>query len=429
MTTPVVTCSACSKSFAPQFRYQVMRDEQGTQRFVCSQPCHAALVANAAGQTCEVCAHEFRLEFPFQMFHEQGAQHFVCSMACRKSFGGTQHGRPGARAEKKSVEAPKERKRPWRIAVFNHKGGTGKTTTAVNVAAGLAELGKKVLLIDADGQGNVGVSLGIRGQHSLYHVLVSGISPIDAAVPVRQNLDVLTSNEMLAAAELFLASKPQRDRKMRERLSQHDGDYDVVVIDCAPALSLMNQNALVYADGVLVPVGCDYLSIVGVQQVLRTLRNVRELLRHPVQIWGVLPTFYDQRNRISVESVATLREHFGERCLPPVRVNTRLREAPSAKQTIFEYARDSRGAEDYRAVVKALSDAVEAREAAAKKQAVSLRSASDGDEAVRAPAASAAVAAATGGSPARLPSMESQPSGVYAAVGSARGGGSREVSA
>ena len=136
------------------------------------------------------------------------------------------------------------------------------------------------------------------------------------------------------------------------RLGTLGDAYDVVVLDCAPALSLMNQNALVYADSVIVPVSCDYLSLVGVKQVLKTLRNVRELLKHDVDIVGVLPTFYDARNRVARDAVEALRKHFGEKCLPPIRVNTRLREAPTAKQSIFEYDPECHGATDYRQLVQ-----------------------------------------------------------------------------
>jgi chromosome partitioning protein len=242
---------------------------------------------------------------------------------------------------------------PRRIAVFNHKGGTGKTTTSVNLAAGLAERGKRVLLVDTDAQGNVGVSLGVRGERSLYHVLVLGAPPVDCAVPIRPNLDVLTSNETLAAAEIFLASRPARDRVLRERLCGTD-DYDYVVLDCSPSLNLLNQNALVFADALIVPVSCDYLSLVGVKQVLRTVKSVNELLKHPVSIFGVLPTFYDVRNRICRDAVDALAQHFGERVMAPVRVNTRLKEAPMEKKTIFEYAPESNGAADYLSVVDAV---------------------------------------------------------------------------
>jgi chromosome partitioning protein len=114
----------------------------------------------------------------------------------------------------------------------------------------------------------------------------------------------------------------------------------------------MNQNALVYADSVLVPVSCDYLSLVGVKQVLKTLKNVREHLKHEVALLGVLPTFYDVRNSIARSCVESLTEHFGDRCLPPIRVNTKLREAPSVRKTIFEHAPESHGAHDYAALVE-----------------------------------------------------------------------------
>jgi chromosome partitioning protein len=295
------------------------------------------MVSEGQALTCDVCGKDFALEYPFQWVAGAADKRAFCSMACRTS---------ASRARQAG------QREPVRIAVFNHKGGTGKTTTAINVAAGLAEMGSRVLLVDADGQGNVGASLGISGDRSLYHVLVQGEAVDDAAVPVRQNLDVLTSNESLAAAELYLVERPKRDRVLRDRLRGSLGNYDAVIVDCAPALSLMNQNAMVFADRVLIPVSCDYLSLVGVRQVMRTLRHVRDLLRHPVELLGVVPTFFDVRTRVCREALETMQEHFGDRCFPPIRVNTRLREAPSAKQTIFEYAPASHGALDYTALVQ-----------------------------------------------------------------------------
>lgn len=348
--TPFSTCSVCGRAFQVRFRYQV-REEHGRFLYFCSQACQQASLGYASfgvpatradgvgACTCAVCGRGFVLEFPFQVQVRDGAPVHFCTMECRAAAraGVLRVSRTGAPAARG----------PRRIAVFNHKGGTGKTTTAVNLAAGLAEAGHRVLLIDADGQGNVGASLGIQGEKTLYHVLVHGTCADEAAVPVRDNLHVLTSNELLAAAELYLATRPNRDRVMRERLGDRVLGYDCVVIDCAPALSLMNQNTLVYADSVIVPVSCDYLSLIGVRQVLRTLRHVKALLKHDVALLGVLPTFYDVRNKIARDAVAALEDHFGERCLPPIRVNTKLREAPSAKQTIFEYAPESHGALDY----------------------------------------------------------------------------------
>ncbi|MCC7541415.1 MAG: ParA family protein [Deltaproteobacteria bacterium] len=322
--------------------------------YVCSQTCQRKLVASD-GCRCTVCGTAFELQLALQAITDDLGTRYFCSLACRE--------RDATRATSTASTSSSPGRPPRRIAVFNHKGGTGKTTTAVNVAAGLAERGLRVLLVDCDAQGNVGVSLGVRGERTLYHVLVLGVDPRDAAIPVRSNLEVLTSNETLAAAELYLASRPARDRVLRDRMASCDAPpragaaddrYDVIVVDCSPSLSLLNQNALVFADAVLVPASCDYLSLVGVRQVLRTIRNVNQVLKHPVRILGALPTFYDSRNKIARESVETLRGHFGQRCLAPIRVNTKLREAPSARQTIFEYAPTSHAAEDYRAVVEAI---------------------------------------------------------------------------
>jgi chromosome partitioning protein len=256
---------------------------------------------------------------------------------------------PPLKGEKKP--APVKSEAPRRIAIFNHKGGTGKTTTAVSIAAGLAAKGKKVLLVDTDAQGNVSVSLGAGSERSLYHVLVMGLRVQDAVKEVRPNLFLLPSNETLAAAELYLAGRQNRDRVLADRLSAAAQEYDYVVLDCSPSLSLMNQNALVFADSVLVPVACDYLSLVGVRQVLKTVKNVNSLLHHPVQIWGVLPTFFDGRAKICNEAVATLKDHFGDKCLPPIRAAIKVKEAPSVGQTIFEYATGSNAAEDYGVIV------------------------------------------------------------------------------
>jgi chromosome partitioning protein len=240
------------------------------------------------------------------------------------------------------------------IAVMNQQGGTGKTTTSVSLAAGLAERGHPTLLIDTDAQGNVGVSLGIKGQKTLYHVLVDGYPAEEAAVPVRKGLDVLCADQSVAAAELELAGAKDRPRVLSRRLAPligPDSPYEYVLLDCAPSLSLLNQNALVFAKEVIVPVSCDYLSLVGVKQILRTLEHVNQVLLHPIEVLGVLPTFYDVRNKISREAVDALAAYFKDRVLPPIRINAKLKEAPSKKQTIFEYAPESHGAADYQAAV------------------------------------------------------------------------------
>jgi len=338
------TCSVCGSAFDVQFRYQ-MEERDGGFAFFCSQRCHAANV-RADGATCDACHKRFRVELALHVLHVKGSRKYACSDACRTQIVAGDELPPVLRPMGASVAAPR------RIAVFNHKGGTGKTTTCVSVAAGLAARGLRVLVVDTDSQGNVAHSLGMKAERSLYHVLVMGLAPRAAATNVRPNLDVIASNETLAAAELYLAGRQNRDRVLRDRLESVGADYDVVLLDCSPSLSLLNQNALVFADGVLVPVACDFLSLVGVRQVIKTVKSVNTLLHHPVQIWGVLPTFYDARARICRDALESLEKHFGDRCLSPVRQATRVKEAPASAKTIFEHAPDSNAAQDYARVVE-----------------------------------------------------------------------------
>lgn len=286
---------------------------------------------------CTVCGGSFVPQYAFQLLATPKGRAYLCSESCRNALV-TQNAPPPPAAA------------PVRIAVLNQKGGVGKTTTAVSLASGLADRGIRTLLVDADAQGSVGLSLGVRGRHSLYHVLVEGVPPQDAAVPLRQNLDVLTADDSLSRAEVMLAQNPKRAGVLSGILSSFTG-YRYVVLDCAPALSLLNINALCFADQVLVPVSCDYLALVALQQLLRTIKHVQGTLAHPVQLGAVLPTMYDGRSKHAQESLKSLRDHFGARALPPIRSCVRLKEAPSQKRSIFEHAPDSTGAHDYARVV------------------------------------------------------------------------------
>ncbi len=377
------TCTVCAKPFEVQFRYQ-MEERDGGFSFFCSQACHGKSLRGemAGGVVCDACNKRFVVELVSQVVRVKGEARYACSEGCRGQLlaeaGGARLGalpssiaatapapapetatasataptpapasspRPVATLPKPGIAGPR------RMAIFNHKGGTGKTTTSVSIAAGLAAKGYKVLLVDTDSQGNVAVSLGVKAEKTLYHCLVMGLRPQDVAVKIRENLDLLPSNETLAAAELYLAGRQNRDRVLKERLAAAQSHYDVILLDCSPSLSLLNQNALVFADGILVPVACDFLSLVGVRQVIKTVKNVNSLLHHPVQIYGVLPTFYDARARICRDAWGTMKEHFGERCFQPIRSTTKIKEAPAQGRTIFEYAPDSHAAADYQAVV------------------------------------------------------------------------------
>ena len=303
-------------------------------------------------ERCTTCARAFMPQFAYQVVQGLSGRRYFCSLECRR--GGV------------SQAGYSSQRRARRLAILNQKGGTGKTTTAVNLAAGIADRGYNVLLVDMDAQGNVGTSLGIRGERSLYHLLVDAMIDTraedgaivkraaraeDVIIPVRGNFDVITADATLAMAEVHLARMDAgRDRVLAERLNPLKR-YQYIVLDCGPSLNLLNQNALTFADEVLIPVSCDYLALVGVKQVLRTLKDIDTHLGHAVRISGVVPTFFDARTKLSREAVDTLSGHFKERMFDPIRRSTRLAEAPSRRQTIFEYAPDSSGADDYRKLV------------------------------------------------------------------------------
>jgi chromosome partitioning protein len=393
---PAITesCSVCSKTFEVIHRWQ-MEERDGAFAFFCARACYESSATSSGAVPCDGCGKRFVVELAAQVVATRASDgHSIrknaCGLACREQIlaeadgarlGDVRHATtpmpstvaPVTSREPRATPSPRSAPRiaevpeikadhvPRRIAVFNHKGGTGKTTTAVNVAAALADRGKRVLLVDTDAQGNVAASLNLRPERSLYHVLVMGTSPAEAAIPVRHNLDVLGSNESLAAAELYLAGRRERDRVLRERLSSTSQLYDVVILDCSPSLSLMNQNALVFAESILVPVACDYLSLVGVRQVLKTVKHVNQLLHHPVRIGAVIPTMYDARAKICQDALSTLREHFGARCLKPVRATSKVKEAPAHGKTIFEWAGDSTAAQDYADIVDAIWNGIDER--------------------------------------------------------------------
>ncbi|GBC76386.1 Chromosome-partitioning ATPase Soj [bacterium HR07] len=234
-----------------------------------------------------------------------------------------------------------------KIAIINQKGGTAKTTTAVNLAAALALHNRTVLLIDMDPQGNISTWFDVVPQKSLYHLLVEETTmPSECIVPVRERIDILPSTKTAAQAELILTGLPGRERVLSRKLATLSG-YDFVLLDCPPSLNLLNQNAIVYADEAFIPVSMDYLALVGVKQILENLKMVREILEHPIEVSLVIPTFYDGRNRKSREVLEKLELHFNGKVTEPIRANVRLAEAASHHQTIFEYDPSSYGAQDY----------------------------------------------------------------------------------
>lgn len=238
------------------------------------------------------------------------------------------------------------------IGVLNYKGGTGKTTTVVNLAAGLARRGARVLCIDLDAQGGLATSLNVPFNHTVADLLLGRADLPECIVPARENLDLIPSDRSLleAEGELWRAGESARDR-LEERMAGLEG-YDFILIDYSPSISLVGECGLRYNREVIVPVAMEYLGLVGTRQVIETLQEIDARTDHAVRLSLIVPTFYDARQRMAREVLELLRRYFGERVAEPIRASVKLAEAASHGMTIFEYAPESPGAVDYTRLVE-----------------------------------------------------------------------------
>ncbi|MBK0326036.1 ParA family protein [Rhodobacteraceae bacterium F11138] len=252
-----------------------------------------------------------------------------------------------------------ERSRPHSpliLAVANQKGGVGKTTTSINLAAALAEVGQKVLVVDLDPQGNASTGLGVEvldREYTTYELLVENIPLNDAIQRTSvQNLSIIPATVDLSSADIDLISNKNRSFLLKKALRQPEMDrlgYDFVLIDCPPSLSLLTVNAMVAADSVLVPLQSEFFALEGLSQLMLTLREVRQTANPDLRIEGIVLTMYDRRNNLSHQVEQDARENLGDlvfRTLIPR--NVRLSEAPSFAMPVLAYDSNSQGAQAYR---------------------------------------------------------------------------------
>lgn len=233
------------------------------------------------------------------------------------------------------------------ISLLNHKGGVGKTTSAINIGAGLVELGQKVLLIDLDPQANLTLSLGIPRQQYTIYESIRGESEL-VPYTAKEGMDVITSSLDLSGAEMELINEAGREYILQELFAPVMEEYDYIIIDCPPSLGLLTLNALTTSDYVYIPLQTEFLALQGLTKIKQVIDKVRFRLNKKLQIGGVIATMYDARKVLNRDVVETIRKYFGDKVFDTmIRDNVTLAEAPAQRKDIFAYAKSSNGAKDY----------------------------------------------------------------------------------
>lgn len=325
-------CEVCGTSFSLTHRFQVFRDADKV-RYFCSEACRKQAVSNIPIAVCEICKKSFPFEFAYQQINRDGKIYKVCSFECRRVI--------------EEMLAPSV-VQATKMCIAAQKGGTGKTTTAFHLAYGFARKGYPTLLIDADPQGSLTSLFKAMGEPGLIDIL-SGKSLLEVAKQINDKLTFIPcGNEQEVGSKYDV-----------EQLRNHLGaltDFRIVIFDVSPAMTSLTEAVLIFCGTCLIPVSCDYLSVLGVKQLSSSLNNIRSRIGKVINLLGVIPTFYDHRTRASRTVMGLLESYFPGKILPPIRVSADIKETGGVCKPVFEYLPKSRGASDYNVLVDAVEE-------------------------------------------------------------------------
>jgi len=327
-------CEVCKKEFTPKISAYMLEGENNSTIYLCSFTCKEKYLERGKPlQKCDQCGKEFRVIHKYQTLKlGEKAEYYLCSTECQGDF--------ISDIKRKAREASglnKATDTTRKIIIYTQKGGTGKTTTALNISVALSQMGFRVLLIDGDPQGNISISLKIKEnkqQKNLYHVFSNNTSIKDVIYRDNKglnNLDLILSDQNLAAININLAKYEDiktRHKVFFEKLKEVEKQYDYIITDSSPALSVLNQNLLYAADEIIIPASCDYLSFATVEKVMSTIKDIETFYKHKIEILGILPTLFITGRKMSKNIVRDLQTKYGpSMVLSPIRDRAGIRSA------------------------------------------------------------------------------------------------------